>query len=52
MVREVHPTRLNKPSAVKPVLFTAEKRILLKRLERLKEGDRQEVREETGKITG
>ena len=52
LIQEWRSAGLIKPSAVKPVLFTAEKRILLKRLGRLKEGDQRELREVIGKITG
>jgi len=43
---------LLKPSAIKPVVFTAEKRIVLKQLGRLKEADRQALGEVFGKIIG
>lgn len=43
---------LIKPSAAKPVVFTAEKRIILKRLGQLKEKDQQAVRKVIEKIIG
>ncbi len=41
-----------KSSAIKPVLFTAEKRIVIKRLGQLKEDDQQATREVIAAIIG
>jgi mRNA interferase MazF len=43
---------LIKPSAAKPVVFTAEKRLILKRLGQLKENDQQAVRRVIEEIIG
>ncbi len=41
LIQDWQAAGLLKPSAIKPVIFTAEKRIVLKRLGRLKEVDQQ-----------
>jgi len=43
---------LLKPSAIKPVIFTAEKRIILKRLGRLKAKDERAAREVIATLIG
>lgn len=52
VIQDWQSAGLLKPSAVKPVVFTAEKRIVLKRLGRLKEEDQRAVRESIAAIFG
>lgn len=44
IIRDWQAAGLLKPSLLKPVVFTAEKRIVIKRLGRLKEDDQQAAR--------
>ncbi|MEJ2387318.1 MAG: type II toxin-antitoxin system PemK/MazF family toxin [Chromatiaceae bacterium] len=52
LIQDWQGAGLLKPSAIKPVVFTAEKRIVLKRLGQLKDTDQQAVREVIGRIIG
>jgi mRNA interferase MazF len=52
LIQDWQRAGLLKPSAIKPVVFTAEKRIVLKRLGQLKDRDQQVVREVIGRIIG
>jgi len=52
MIHDWQAAGLLKASAIKPVILTAEKRIVTKQLGRLKQQDQQALREVIGKIIG